>query len=187
MNNSNMKAACKEYITFFKNGKVSDVNPDCVATNPFFVSDAKEGENLNIDTTENISNEYRNTFSKLDFSMRILYSFIGDNKEYQVNDFTFFTLKEIEKRINTYNNFFDIALKYAGMGHVLVLSYHPNSGKFFVRHDGGANGYEREEHYNFYQNYNPEIDTSRKGIFFNFEINKLITFKEFMNLPVSFM
>ena len=50
-----MKAACKEYITFFKNGKVSDVNPDCVIENPFFVSDAKEGENLNIDTTENIS------------------------------------------------------------------------------------------------------------------------------------
>jgi len=187
MNNSNMKAACKEYITFFKNGKVSDVNPDCVIENPFFVSNAKEGENLNIDTTENISDEYRDTFSKLDFSTRILYSFIGDNKEYQINDFTFFTLREIQKRKNNYNHFYDVALKYAGMGHVIVLSYHPNTKKFFVRHDGGANGYEREEHYNFYRNYNPEIDTSRKGIFFDYEINKLITFKEFMNLPGSFM
>ena len=187
MNNSNMKAACKEYITFFKNGQVSAVDPDCVIENPFFASDAKEGESLNIDKTENISSEYRETFSKLDFSTRILYSFIGDNKEYQVNDFTFITLREVKKRMNNYNHFFDIALKYAGMGHVLVLSYHPNTRKFFIRHDGGANGYEREEHYNFYNNYNPEFDTSRKSIFFNFKINKLITFKEFMNLSVESM
>ena len=187
MNNSNMKAACKEYIAFFKNGKVSDVNPDCVIENPFFVSNAKEGGNLNIDTTENISDEYRDTFSKLDFSTRILYSFIGDNKEYQINDFTFFTLKEIQKRINNYNHFFDIGLKYAGMGHIIVLSYHSNSKKFFFRHDGGANGYEREEHNNFYYNYNPEIDKSKNTLFFDYEINKLITFKEFMNVPVSFM
>ena len=73
------------------------------------------------------------------------------------------------------------------MGHVIVLSYHPNTSKFFMRHDGGANGYEREEHYNFYHNYNPETDMSTKGIFFDYEINKLITFKEFINLPVSFM
>ena len=84
-----MITTCKEYITFFKNGKVSNVNPDCVIENPFFVSDAKEGHDFSIDMTENISDEYRDTFSKLHFSTRILYSFIGDNKEYQINDFTF--------------------------------------------------------------------------------------------------
>jgi hypothetical protein len=187
MNNDNMVTACKEYITFFKNGKVSNVNPDCVIENPFFISDAKYGKDLNIEINENISDEYKDTFSKLHFSTRILYSFIGDNKEYQINDFTFFTLREAQKRMNNYKYFYDIALKYAGMGHVLVLSFHPNTNKFFVRHDGGANGYEREDHYNFYLNYNPEIDTSRKSVFFDYEINKLITFKEFMNLPVSLM
>ena len=181
MNNSNMRATCKDYINFFKNGKVSSNNPDCVIENPFFTSDAKEGDDIDIDTTKNISYEYRNTFSKLDFSTRILYSFIGENKEYQINEFTFFTLKEIQKRMNNYNHFFDIGLKYAGMGHIIVLSYHTKSKKYFFRHDGGANGYEREEHYNFYYNYNPETDMSVKEVFFDFEINKLITFKEFIN------
>ena len=55
---------------------------------------------------------------------------------------------------------------------------------FFLRHDGGANGYERENHYNFYLNYNPKDDTSEKGIFFDFEINKLITFKDFIKSQI---
>ena len=44
---------------------------------------------------------------------------------------------------------------------------------------------EREAKYKFYVNYNPEIDTSTKGVFFNFEINKLISFKEFINIQSS--
>ena len=175
-----MRATCKDYINFFKNGKISSNDPDCVIENPFFTSDAKDGEDIKIDTTLNISDDYHDTFSKLGFSTRILYSFIGENKEYQINEFTFFTLKEIKKRMNNYNHFFDIGLKYAGMGHIIVLSYHPNSKKFFFRHDGGANGYERDAHYKFYLNFNPEYDLSKIEIFFDFEINKLITFKEFI-------
>ena len=63
-----MMTTCKEYITFFKNGKMSNVNPDCVIENPFFVSDAKYGKELNIEVNENISDEYRDTFSKLHLS-----------------------------------------------------------------------------------------------------------------------
>lgn len=183
--NSNMHNDCKYFISFFKNGKISSPDPDCVIDNPFFISDAEDGENINIDNISNISYEYRDTFSKLGLSTRILYSLIGEDKEFFINDFTFFTLKEIQKRINNYNHFFDIGLKYAGMGHVIVLSYHPMSKKFFIRDDGGANGYEREAKYKFYVNYNPEIDTSTKGVFFNFEINKLISFKEFINIQSS--
>ena len=62
-----MMTACKEYIAFFKNGKVSNDNPDCVIENPFFVSDAKYGKDLNIEITENWSDEYLKTFSKLHF------------------------------------------------------------------------------------------------------------------------
>ena len=177
-----MRVICRDYINFFKNGKVSSNDPDCVIENPFFTSDAKEGDDIDIDSTSNIPDKYHDIFSKLGFSTRILYSFIGENKEYQINEFTFFTLKEIQKRMNNYNHFFDIGLKYAGMGHIIVLSYHPQSKKFFFRHDGGSNGYEREEHRNFYLNFNPQYEISYCDTFFDFEINKLITFKKFMEI-----
>lgn len=180
--NEKFRKNCEHYVSFFKKGTVSSSDPDSVIENPFFISEAKDGNYINTNITSNISNEYKETFSKLGLSTRILYSFIGENKEFFINDFTFLTLQQIHKRINNYDYFYDIALKYAGMGHVIVLAYHPKTNKYFLRHDGGANGYERENYYNFYKNYNPANDNSIKGIFFDFEINKLITFNEFIKI-----
>lgn len=178
--NNNLKKICEDYVNFFKNGKVSDTNPNNVIDNPFFISDATNGNLLDDNTTLKIDDAFKDTFNKLDISLKILYSFIGDNKEYLINNFNFFTLIEIQNRINNYNNFFDVALMYLGMGHVIVLSYHPKTKKYFLRHDGGSNGYEREAHHNFYKNYDPELESEEQ--LFNHTIHKLITFKEFMNI-----
>ena len=37
----------------------------------------------------------------------------------------------------------DLAIKYIGMGHILVLSYDLQHKKVFVDRDGGSNGYDR--------------------------------------------
>ena len=130
---TNMKTLCKKYVTFFKQGNVSNSNPNSVTQNPFFMSEASEGTMLETNYIANIDNEYKETFSQLDTSLRVLYTFIGDNKEFSIKNYNFFTLKEIHERFNTYKNFYDVALQYFGMGHVIVLSYSPKLKKFFLR------------------------------------------------------
>lgn len=76
-----------------------------------------------------------------------------------VNDWCFFSVKEIDSMMKKHSDqtnkkMIDIALTYCGMGHVIILSYIPNTDKFFFRQDGGANGYEREDNYDRYENEN---------------------------------
>ena len=42
------------------------------------------------------------------------------------------------------NRLVDLAISYAGMGHVLVLSYDPVSQHVFTTFDGGPNGFDRQ-------------------------------------------
>ena len=48
---------------------------------------------------------------------------------------------------------FDFAFKYAGMGHIEVLSCDLTNHLLFKRMDGGSNGWEREANYNELLNY----------------------------------
>lgn len=63
----------------------------------------------------------------------------------------FFSPDEMASRQDAFGSkFIDIALQYQGMGHVNVIGYIPSTKKFFMRPDGGANGYERAEHFETY-------------------------------------
>ena len=124
--------------------------------NPFFLSSIIESKDYQL--TNNLLNEEdKIIFNKLPKELRILYSKIGSNHEYHhKSGLTFLTLSEIKRREKSHNNFLDIAISYAGLGHVNVLGYHYESKKYFIRMDGGSNGYEREENYNYYKNYQPK-------------------------------
>ena len=58
---------------------------------------------------------------------------------------------------------FDFAFRYMGMGHIEVLSCDLTNHLLFKRDDGGANGWEREAHYNELLNYKPG---DKKYLFF---------------------
>jgi len=79
-------------------------------------------------------------------------------REFTYHNFTFFTINEMTRRReileqNGQNNICDIATAYLGMGHVIVLSWDRANKTFFMRIDGGANGYEREDYWNFIRTY----------------------------------
>ena len=57
--------------------------------------------------------------------------------------------------------FCDIGLKYYGLGHVKVITLCRETRKFFVRIDGGSNGYDRDSNYNNFI----KLDKVEKNVF----------------------
>ncbi|VBB17703.1 hypothetical protein YASMINEVIRUS_166 [Yasminevirus sp. GU-2018] len=95
------------------------------------------------------------------FALRKLYRDIKDNDYgFSVNPWMFLSVNEVSERQDVYaGKMIDIAIKYCGMGHVLVIAYVPATDKFVVRRDGGSNGYEREAYYTEYSSneYTPAL------------------------------
>lgn len=52
----------------------------------------------------------------------------------------------------------DIAYIYHGMGHIIVASVDIQTGKMYLRMDGGSNGWDAELNYQFASNYQPVND-----------------------------
>lgn len=114
-----------------------------------------------------------------------LYKIIGYDKEYNYKNYTFMTLNEIIERKNNYNYFYDIALTYMGMGHILLISYYPTKKKFFFRRDGGSNGYDRQEYYNKYKNFIIEEKENKENENENpttYLIDQLYTFEQIVSI-----
>ena len=85
--------------------------------------------------------------------LRVVYERYPDDTEFSVHDsWTFLSEREIAERQNAMVNegqsrFVDIAVSYAGMGHVYVLSYDIRTRMVFTGLDGGANGWDRESNH----------------------------------------
>ena len=86
-----------------------------------------------------------------------LYKYLPDNVETVVGSYRFFSIRQILEMVETnkkyeQNGFIDIAFKYMGMGHVMVLSYNYREDGlyFFTRRDGGSSGYDREYNFEYY-------------------------------------
>ena len=161
-------------------GTVSDyIDNNTVTNDPFFNSLAKNGISIN-----DLNNEYeiKDEDKKiLHPEILKLYERIGYYKEYQFKYYTFMTLNEILKRKVNYENLYDIALRYHGMGHILLISYHPKSERFFFRMDGGSNGYDREYNYNKYKNYDINtINKEKNPTRYNYDT--LYTFEEIISI-----
>ena len=91
----------------------------------------------------------------------LLYQIIGNPKiEVYIKDYTIMSLEKCLERYKTLCEeglelVFDFAYRYMGMGHIEMLSCDLTNHLLFKRDDGGANGWEREAHYNELLNYKP--------------------------------
>jgi len=102
-------------------------------------------------------------YDKLPIGLKILYSFTGSSKSSIFkDDLHFISLDKMYTCRDSYIHFIDIATKYAGMGHILVLSYQPSTEMFFFRSDGGSNGYDRMYYDELYKHYIPHNNTNDK-------------------------
>ena len=88
-------------------------------------------------------------------------------REFTFESLTFFSLNEVERRLKIYrknkqNTICDLATAYYGMGHVIVLTWDIINKKYFLRMDGGANGYDRDHNWKFAMNINKNGETDSK-------------------------
>jgi hypothetical protein len=99
-----------------------------------------------------------------------IYLMIDSNKrEFSYDTFSFFSIDEINKRYNNFkannqNDICDLACKYYGMGHIIVLSWNIKRKAFILRRDGGSNDYDRRDNNNFIINYDGNSTPETKRI-----------------------
>ena len=101
--------------------------------------------------------------------LRKMYKVIGNpHIEYYFGEWILQSLANVQDRLNIMlqegnGNVVDFALRYCGMGHIVICSYDPEDGKIFFRRDGGGNGYERANNWNFIKSYKP-VDNKKYNI-----------------------
>ena len=94
-----------------------------------------------------------------------LYLGLKDEQESVVyKRFTFTNLETTMKQAKFYQSdkqfeFVDLGMTYAGMGHCWIVAWHKTEQKYFIRLDGGANGYDYE--YNHKKYIKTKIDWSK--------------------------
>jgi len=110
--------------------------------NPFFFH--------NEESTAHPSVEVRPIRTPLPDELRAVYERYSDDTEFSTrHGWTFLSEREIMTRRAAMQEegqtrFVDIAISYAGLGHVHVLSYVEDLDSVFTSMDGGANGWERQ-------------------------------------------
>lgn len=136
--------------------------------NVVLLNDKNRPKNLSNDSINKMN---LNTFPS---ELRQLYLDILQDEmtEITINGWNFLCLKEFFDRTQYYQNIYDIATYYHGMGYVLVLSYDKKSSSYFVRLDGGSNGYDREAHFNYYESL--DTDTINNSYKYD-DINSIIS------------
>ena len=93
----------------------------------------------------------------------------SSTQEIYVKEWTLFSIDNIYNMLLKHreNNIHitDIGLKYCGMGHCKVAFYDPQTNMIYYRHDGGSNGWDREERYNALKSY--KSDSNNTGLTFD--------------------
>ena len=125
-----------------------------ITEHPFFWP-CIEGDEYNFESLNLLTQEQKEFLSFFPLTFRVLYNTVNPKNEIVIKDievskeypntplFTLLSLEEIIKRSKNYPNFIDVGLTHMGMGHVNIYSLDNESKKFFVRRDGGSNGYDR--------------------------------------------
>lgn len=154
----NIQKRVNYIVDLLKIAEISESDYDSTQQ-PFF----KQGENT----------KFKENYLKipelpegLNHNIKYLYEILGDpTREIYIknNEGKMWTFMSIHKCFEVYNKYksdnqervFDIAHTYEGMGHISVLSCDLVTHNFFLRPDGGSNGYDRENNYKKTINYNP--------------------------------
>ena len=64
---------------------------------------------------------------------------------------------DVHKRSTIYDNIIDLATCYHGMGHIIVLGLDKKSNTFFIRRDGGSNGWDRKAYFDKYEHLDTDL------------------------------
>ena len=103
--------------------------------------------------------------------LRYVYVLLGSpTREFTHKGWTWLSLDKVEKHLEALgtegqNKVCDVAIQYIGMGHIYVLSIDTETGNAFRRNDGGGNGYERTDHWNFIKAFDPSTKPECQGDF----------------------
>ena len=92
------------------------------------------------------------------------YEYVTPREEVVYNDFTFHSMENIVKYYDivfsgqsvdeikqNLKHAYDIGFTYIGMGHVCALVYDPRCNKYYFRHDGGSNDWDRTTDVEFFE------------------------------------
>tara|TARA_B100001287_G_C22568766_1_gene475181 strand:+ start:58 stop:606 length:549 start_codon:yes stop_codon:yes gene_type:complete len=108
-------------------------------------------EKIILNNKRELNNEIPDSLNR---NIKAIYQyFISDHEELYLYDWIFLS---IDEAIDIYKKYcskgrtdvFDIAYRYVGMGHITMLACDLNTHLFFLRMDGGSNGWDREHNYN---------------------------------------
>ena len=153
-----MEKEYKEIYDFIKTGKKGGIDHDSTME-PFMTTNEVSKGEIDFNTCD--INEILQHIPLKGY-LKKLYQIIGNKRvEYYFGKWVLLSLNKVVYIYNKYslNNqtrIIDFAAIYGGMGHCIICSYVPEFDKICFRHDGGANGYERDDHFKFACNYIPE-------------------------------
>ena len=146
-----------------KYGKASKEDSSCIKEYCFSKNtETDESKINNFKLTE--TNNILESLEFIPIQLKNMYRIIGNpNIEYYFGEWILNSLINLKERLNIMLqegnlNIVDFALRYVGMGHCIICSYDPSDGKIFFRRDGGSNGYERVDNWNFIKSYKPEVE-----------------------------
>ena len=101
--------------------------------------------------------------------LRIYMLLDSNDREFTYHTFTFFPITELKRRLEIFEKsnqlqVCDVAISHHGLGHVVVLSWDRKNNRFFLRMDGGSNGYDRDANWRFISAYDTDETPDSKRI-----------------------
>ena len=97
------------------------------------------------------------------------------SQEIYINEWILLSIKNIIKISENYKkdniHTIDFAYKYLGLGHVKVAFYDKKFNRILYRHDGGSNGYDREDNFEKLKIYN---SNTNDNIYYGFTFDTFL-------------
>ena len=139
------KKQLKTILNLLEKSKVSEEGYES-SDQPFFMKGVPSDFKINHKPIPDLPDSLNRHF-------KMFYQIVGDpEREVYIGDWTIMSLNEALKQYKDYcskgqTNVFNIGYKYAGMGHIQVLSCNLYNNLLFKRGDGGSSGWDREYNY----------------------------------------
>ena len=156
----------KKLESFVNSGTKGNIDHSSISQ-PFFM----QSQEISIDHGYNLE-QVNNLLDKIPLpcELKIIYQIIGEvNVEYYFDNWTLMSLNDVYKQYSDFKKekqerVINVALAYLGMGHIIMISYDPDTKKIYYRRDGGSNGWDRDLNYKFIIKYVPQPNN---GVLFN--------------------
>ena len=122
-----------------------------------YYNNLDKDKEIDLDKNNDFITKLNRIYDKIGFSKLLYYIYLNigqDNYSFELNEYTFYSIEEMEIRYNEFCNngqtrVYDLAYIYLGMGHLKMLSLDITSKRIYVRRDGGSSGWDRQDNWNF--------------------------------------